>query len=1064
MTMLLARSKELFEKLVRSLSPPLDASQLFDAAWYSRKYLEAQGEPFKHFMQVGWKNGCNPNPFFDVTWYKSKYKVVGNPLLDYIRRDAIGRRNPHPLFDSAWYLRTQPDVAAAGQGALRHFLHLGRFEVRSPHPIFDSRWYSQRYSAATATTDPFFHFLEQGATEQFSPHPLFDTQWYLAANPELLFSGVNPLIHFVEEGALRGCDPHPLFGAAWYLERYPDIAHAKVNPLIHYLQCGASEGRDPHPHFQTQWYLSAYADVARDGVNPLVHYVNCGMREGRKPNFVFDPDWYARRYAHITPSEAPDFLHFVKTGRFANLQPGPFFSPKAYRSRYLCDVREAADPTAALLDHARCFPNAQRRDFGRRLMEVLSLAPHQSPATIDPTPKAGRNDLGRWVMNALLLKSSQPSLVERPRIAVQAHVFYTDMAYILARALAAVPVAFDLFISICDATRRAQTTHAFKSLPNLNRFSVQVVENRGRDIAPFVVAFGKQLEAYDFILHLHTKRSPHNDALSGWLDYLLENLLGTRDNVSAILKAFDDQPNLGVLSPATYEPVFPFLHIGGNEPAIRRVLSRMGKRLEELDPLMFSAFPSGSMFWMRGAVMTQMTKLGLVLGDFQPEGGQDDGTLAHAIERLLPAFALAEGLDAIPFSRGDGTFDAWRGLWRAPSSIAADVLIIDHNIGGGANKFVEMEIKKFLKGGAEVIRIFIDPALRRPVIEKITGEGTRFLAGSPHETMAESIACCAPREIIVNSLYGLIGEIGAILAALVEAKRARGAIVRLMIHDFHLACPSQHLLNWKQQYCGLPQPDAPQCTACVEINENIDPKWRSFFYLPTWRNQSQALIDLSDEVRFFNDSGIAVLSKALDVAPATRTVVPHASLKPLRSVNVSNRDTMVVGVLGILNYAKGINIVNQLARYMTESNRPGQIVVVGGACGTMHSSVRIHGPYELGDLPNIIESHGVNIVFLSSVVPETYCYTLSEAIDMRLPVLGFDLGAQGERLKTYKRGSVAPIESSIEDVYVTLTDSWRTFIHEERTEADPDVGIHVDHQELHSQGARARAIPQGVPS
>ena len=40
-----------------------------------------------------------------------------------------------------------------------------------------------------------------------------------------------------------------------------------------------------------------------------------------------------------------------------------------------------------------------------------------------------------------------------------------------------------------------------------------------------------------------------------------------------------------------------------------------------------------------------------------------------------------------------------------------------------------------------------------------------------------------------------------------------------------------------------------------------------------------------------------------------------------------------------------------------------------------------------------------DLVFLPSTWPETYCYTLSIALRSGLPVVVFDLGAQGRRVK-----------------------------------------------------------------
>ena len=49
---------------------------------------------------------------------------------------------------------------------------------------------------------------------------------------------------------------------------------------------------------------------------------------------------------------------------------------------------------------------------------------------------------------------------------------------------------------------------------------------------------------------------------------------------------------------------------------------------------------------------------------------------------------------------------------------------------------------------------------------------------------------------------------------------------------------------------------------------------------------------------------------------------------------------------------------------------------------------------------------------MPSIVPETFSYTISEAIKMGLPIVAFDIGAQGNRVKQYKLGKVVPLGSS----------------------------------------------------
>jgi glycosyltransferase involved in cell wall biosynthesis len=48
-------------------------------------------------------------------------------------------------------------------------------------------------------------------------------------------------------------------------------------------------------------------------------------------------------------------------------------------------------------------------------------------------------------------------------------------------------------------------------------------------------------------------------------------------------------------------------------------------------------------------------------------------------------------------------------------------------------------------------------------------------------------------------------------------------------------------------------------------------------------------------------------------------------------------------------------------------------------------------------------------VFLPSVWPETWCYTLSHAIASGLPVAAFDIGAMGERLRQESGGTLFPM-------------------------------------------------------
>lgn len=1012
-------AKRFSQEALRWIGRQVLSPRLFvDAAWYSRRYaIGSRVDPFAHFMRHGWKLGHQPNPFFDVVWYRATYRCTGNPLVDYIRRSG---RNPHPLFDVRWYLRAYTDVAQQGGDPLLHFLKHGRYERRRPSFLFDAGWYASHYAGEGVGDDPFLHYLEKGAPARLSPHPLVDADWYDKNNPGALNERRCALTHFLEEGALRGRSPHPLFDAEWYLHTYPDVAHAGINPLVHYLQSGAQELRDPNPHFQTRWYYAAYPE-ARE-TNALLHYLEFGRARSR-PNVVFDPLWYRRKYGHLIPDGRAPFEHFLETGRYIGLQPGPWFDPKTWRRNDLAPTREA-DATALFLDAFRRNWDTENSLMRRRLTSPLVLSP-PSPTKILSPPAQIRSIFTR--------RKRSLETRRKPRIAVHLHLFYPELTGKMASALGLIPFPFDLYVTIADRENENAARDVFSRLDLLNRLDIRWTENRGRDIAPFIVAWGAELADYDFILHLHTKKSPHNRRLTAWLDYLLEQLLGSPENIRSILEAFESRADLGMLFPVPYAPVRPFMRLGGNATAIRSLLARFGARAEQISPLLYASFPSGSMLWMRGTVMRRITRLGLAFDDFPVEAGQDDGTLAHAIERLFPIFASEEGLDAIPFIRGDGEFDE-DGGWSAPAAMTCDVLVLDHDLGGGANKFLDSLLPDFLEKNLTVVRFYRDLSLGRSICEEIGKNGTRFYLLPSGETLGQSLRSFQPREVIVNSLYGLNDEIGGVMAALREMKESAGVVLRLMTHDFLLACPSQHLLDSDLRYCGLPPLEHPDCRQCASCNENIDPSWRRSFQLTTWRLQSQALVDLCDEIRFFDQTGEEILSRVLELPADRSNVMSQSRPDRLRRVALKNRERLTIGILGTLTYVKGVNILNELAAHIRRNALDAEIVVVGDARATLDSSIRVHGAYDPASLPDIIESCGVNVVFISSIVPETFCYTLSEAMEMALPVVCFNLGAQGNRAACYERGRVLPEGAQVSDVYSALAETWRLFVAPSRVE------------------------------
>jgi len=238
-------------------------SGFFDPDWYFRTYPDAAASgsgALTHYQETGWREGRAPGPGFDSAWYLSQNPDVAaageEPLLHYMRFGATEGRKPRDERSED----DRPAVLASGLDALtQHQEPIGR-EERSPGRGFDSAWYlSQNPDVAAAGEEPLLHYVRFGAAEGRKPYDerraedrrailesgFFDPDWYFQTYPDAAASGLDALTHYQETGWREGRSPGPGFDSAWYLSQNPDVAAVGEEPLLHYRRFGAAEGRKP---------------------------------------------------------------------------------------------------------------------------------------------------------------------------------------------------------------------------------------------------------------------------------------------------------------------------------------------------------------------------------------------------------------------------------------------------------------------------------------------------------------------------------------------------------------------------------------------------------------------------------------------------------------------------------------------------------------------------------------------------------------------------------------------------------------------------------------------------
>lgn len=239
-------------------------------------------------------------------------------------------------------------------------------------------------------------------------------------------------------------------------------------------------------------------------------------------------------------------------------------------------------------------------------------------------------------------------------IAAVIHIFYEEVAYEILAYANNLPLGTDVFLSTDSALKAERIARIFEAY-KFGKVTMRVVPNRGRDIAPKLIGYRDVYDAYEFVLHLHSKKSVHNSKLGSWRTYLYETLSGSPAHVRDILEIFAQAPNVGMIFPQHYEYIRRWVSWEGNFSGCQLLAARLGYELTDGHPL---DFPSGSMFWARSAALKPLLDLDLSFEDFPAESGQEDNTLAHAIERLYAITCELSGHDWVKIARPELLADA----------------------------------------------------------------------------------------------------------------------------------------------------------------------------------------------------------------------------------------------------------------------------------------------------------------------------------------------------------------------------------------------------------------------
>ncbi|MFN3326824.1 MAG: glycosyltransferase [Bryobacteraceae bacterium] len=388
--------------------------------------------------------------------------------------------------------------------------------------------------------------------------------------------------------------------------------------------------------------------------------------------------------------------------------------------------------------------------------------------------------------------------------------------------------------------------------------------------------------------------------------------------------------------------------------------------------------------------------------------------LEHGGRRLLKVFRQRGALAAVR-SLLRGLRDRLR-FGRVAEALAHRAagrpltVVIDHAMGGGANRYRRELLDRLAGEGGELLLI-------TPHIETLSYRAEMLCAGerslkagfpSQRELLAELSRLNVTR-LHVNDLVGFDDPLNILEWALDWRHRDHSHRLTFHIHDFHAVCPAFTLIGADGRYCGVP--DTSVCRTCLPANAKHSLGLHNDVSVPQWRSAWARFLAGCDEVVAFSEASVAIFERAFGPLDRRRlTLRPHrlerSHLRPVEPVLDS---PLVVAAVGHLSHAKGAGMLLAMAELARRETLPLRFVVVGtleGAGGGGHSHLRIVGAYQAERLCDLLEELRVGIAFLPSICPETYSYVTDELMATGLPLAVFDIGAPAERVRDYPLGRV----------------------------------------------------------
>jgi glycosyltransferase involved in cell wall biosynthesis len=258
--------------------------------------------------------------------------------------------------------------------------------------------------------------------------------------------------------------------------------------------------------------------------------------------------------------------------------------------------------------------------------------------------------------------------------------------------------------------------------------------------------------------------------------------------------------------------------------------------------------------------------------------------------------------------------------------------------------------------------------------------------------------------------------------SLIEAAKHEGAKVIISVHDYFFWCPNYKLLsplcNDGLSFCYF-ESDCVKCAKCLNLLGKIEITGEM---VSARREYVDSLFDMPDAIVFFSRYVQDVFCSLFNCHSDNNMIIEHGIEIGKDSAQVFHHNHgLNIAYLGAFTYEKGADIFIEIIRGIKSASFSDKVKFsIIGELGhpppddlLKSKELKIIGAYRPHEIGGLLKREGISLILLLSRWPETYSYTLSEAIANGIPVIANDFGALRERVAKYTVGYLVPYENPV---------------------------------------------------